>query len=239
MTEGESPSERRSNQSTFLREPCVGTREGAGEASAAVRAGRAMERRKIRHLECRGPYLGRRQHWSSRHGEDRPGSTASKNSGTYVCHIPGPGRSSGCPGYGWDRIGKARGRKPMMYGPKKSDTGIVAEKPANKAVRAVAELVEPRPVTNGNSHGQSTDRTQCREFCVPGGRADTAVQWAGPRSLPEVGAVCVSAHVRICAGGVGQPAFLPRISLGLEGRQGAAMRPRAARCRPIGGECRP
>ena len=54
----------------------------------------------------------------------------------------------------------------MMYGPKKSDTGIVAEKPANKAVRAAAELVEPRPVTNGNSRGSSTDRTQCRSLCT-------------------------------------------------------------------------
>ena len=98
MTEGESPSERRSSQSTFLREPCVGTCEGAGEASAAVRAGRVMERRKIRHLECRDSVLGRRQHRSSQYGEDRPGSTASKNSGTCVRHIPGPGRSSGRPG---------------------------------------------------------------------------------------------------------------------------------------------
>ena len=98
MTEGESPSERRSSQSTFLREPCVGTCKGAGEASAAVRAGRVMERRKIRHLECRDSVLGRRQHRSSQYGEDRPGSTASKNSGTYVRHIPGPGRSSGRPG---------------------------------------------------------------------------------------------------------------------------------------------
>ena len=46
MTEGGSPLERRSNRTTFLREPCDGTREGAGEASVAVRAGRAMERRK-------------------------------------------------------------------------------------------------------------------------------------------------------------------------------------------------
>ena len=50
----------------------------------------------------------------------------------------------------------------MMYDPKKSDTGIVAEKPANKAVRAATELAEPRPVTNGNSRGVYTDRTQCR-----------------------------------------------------------------------------
>ena len=39
MTEGGSPLKRRNNRSTFLREPCVGTREGAGEASVAVRAG--------------------------------------------------------------------------------------------------------------------------------------------------------------------------------------------------------
>ena len=38
---GASPLERRSNRTTFLREPCVGSREGAGEASVAVRMGRA------------------------------------------------------------------------------------------------------------------------------------------------------------------------------------------------------
>ena len=112
------------------------------------------------------------------------------------------------PVYGWDRIGKARGRKPMMYGPKKSDMGIVAEKPANKAVRAVAELAEPRPVTNGNSRALSTDRTRCRSSVYQA--AERIRRSSGPRSLPEVGAVCVSAHVRICAGGAGQPAFLPR-----------------------------
>ena len=120
----------------------------------------------------------------------------------------GPGRPSGCPGCGRDRIGKARYRKPMMYGPKESDTGIVAEKPANKAVRAAAELAEPRPVTNGNSRGQRTDRTQCRGTVYQA--AERIRRSSGPRSLPEVGAVCVSAHVRICAGGAGQPASLPR-----------------------------
>ena len=33
------------------------------------------------------------------------------------------------------------------------------------------------------------------------------------RQPPKVGAVCVNAHVRICAGGAGQPAFLPRSTL--------------------------
>lgn len=49
-----------------------------------------------------------------------------------------------------------------MNDPKKSDTGIVVRKPANKAVRAAAEPVERRPVTNGNPRNQSTGRTQSR-----------------------------------------------------------------------------
>ena len=69
MTGGASPPKRRSNRSTFLRKPCVGTREGAGEASAAVREGGAMERRKGSHLESRDPVEGRRQHRAGRYGE--------------------------------------------------------------------------------------------------------------------------------------------------------------------------
>jgi RNA-directed DNA polymerase len=60
----------------------------------------------------------------------------------------------------------------MMHGHEKSDSVIVAAKPANKVVRpaveqsamepAAAELVEPRTETKGNAGWQSTHRTQCR-----------------------------------------------------------------------------
>jgi RNA-directed DNA polymerase len=50
----------------------------------------------------------------------------------------------------------------MMYGREKSDPAIVAMKPANKAVSAVAELVEPRAGAEGNARKQSTRRTQSR-----------------------------------------------------------------------------
>src|SRR5215469_542541 len=50
-----------------------------------------------------------------------------------------------------------------MHGPEKSDSGIVATKPTNKAGRLVAEPVEPRPGTKGNADQQSTLRTQGRE----------------------------------------------------------------------------
>ena len=98
-----------------------------------------------------------------------------------------------------------------MYDPKKSDTGIVAMKPTNDADRSVTEPVEQRPVTNGNRQSQSTDRTQSR---VPVSQAAERIRQFVPicRQPPKVGAVCVNAHVRICAGGAGQPASLPRKS---------------------------
>src|SRR4029077_13328020 len=53
----------------------------------------------------------------------------------------------------------------MMHGREKSDSVIVAAKPANKAERSAAELVEPRAETKGNAGWQSTLRTQSRA-CV-------------------------------------------------------------------------
>ena len=49
-----------------------------------------------------------------------------------------------------------------MHDPEKSDSGIVATKPTNKARRPAAELVEPRPGTKGNADQQSTHRAQSR-----------------------------------------------------------------------------
>ena len=50
----------------------------------------------------------------------------------------------------------------MMHGHGKSDSAIVAVKPANKAERSAAEPVEPRAETKGNAGQQSTRRTQSR-----------------------------------------------------------------------------
>ncbi len=51
----------------------------------------------------------------------------------------------------------------MMNGMEKSDSAIVAVKPANKGASASAEPVEPRAEPKGNPEGQSTRRTQNRE----------------------------------------------------------------------------
>jgi hypothetical protein len=50
----------------------------------------------------------------------------------------------------------------MMHGHEKSDPAIVAMKPANKAERSAAELVERRAEAKGNARHQSMLRTLCR-----------------------------------------------------------------------------
>jgi hypothetical protein len=50
--------------------------------------------------------------------------------------------------------------KPMMHGHEKSDSAIVAVKPANNAEQSAAELAEPRAETKGNADQQSTHWTQ-------------------------------------------------------------------------------
>ena len=51
----------------------------------------------------------------------------------------------------------------MMHEPEKSDSAIVATKPANKAGQLVTELVERRAGTGRNTIQQSTCRAQNRE----------------------------------------------------------------------------
>src|SRR6201997_4733724 len=50
----------------------------------------------------------------------------------------------------------------MMHGRGKSDSAIVAAKPANNAERSTAEPVEPRTEAKGNAGQQSTRRAQSR-----------------------------------------------------------------------------
>ena len=56
----------------------------------------------------------------------------------------------------------------MMHGSEKSDPSVVAVKPANKAGQPVAERVEPRGGTKGNTDQPRTRRTQSRASVSPG-----------------------------------------------------------------------
>jgi RNA-directed DNA polymerase len=52
-----------------------------------------------------------------------------------------------------------------MNGPEKSDSPIVAVKPANEAARAAEEQAEPSGGTKENADQQTTVRTQSRKPC--------------------------------------------------------------------------
>ena len=86
----------------------------------------------------------------------------------------------------------------MMHGCEKSDPAIVAVKPANKAERSAAELVERRAGTEGNVDWQSTHWTQ-RQVRVSQalGRIRQCDCRLDPRWEPYAG----KPPVRICAGG--------------------------------------
>jgi RNA-directed DNA polymerase len=56
----------------------------------------------------------------------------------------------------------------MMHGLEKSDSAVVAMKPANNAGQPAAEWVEPRAGTKGNADPPRTRRTQSRDSVSPG-----------------------------------------------------------------------
>jgi hypothetical protein len=77
----------------------------------------------------------------------------------------------------------------MMYGPEKSDSSIVAVKPANKAGQPGAERAEPRDGTKGNTsqprtwktrYGPSTSVLAKAQPSSPDGRARRSVP---PRAM--------------------------------------------------------
>ena len=74
----------------------------------------------------------------------------------------------------------------MMHEPEKSDFGIVATKPANKAGQPAAELIERRAGTEGNAEQHSTCRAQNRESvsqALDRVRRSATICWLSPNTL--------------------------------------------------------
>jgi hypothetical protein len=86
----------------------------------------------------------------------------------------------------------------MMHGPEKSDSPIVAVKPANKAGKPEAEWVEPRGGTKGN-HAPTLHAADCvLQPACPRGKS---VYGKCCRLEPKVGAVCLNrARTDLCGG---------------------------------------
>ena len=59
-----------------------------------------------------------------------------------------------------DRSGKVCGHNPDMYANEKSDIVIVPKKGPNNIVKAIAEVLEGRPMTKGNSEKLTATCTQ-------------------------------------------------------------------------------
>ena len=133
-------------------EPCVGTREGVGEASVGEHIGQPLSRENLSNLGA--------DVFESMEGNTDGCDSASRRPtwrGPRPWHVWKLfAREPGDLGFGQRRNTAGPHRedeesKPMMHEPEKSDSAIVATKPANKAGRPGAEQVERRVGTEGNA----------------------------------------------------------------------------------------
>ena len=145
-------------------EPCAVAREGGGEASVGEHIGQPLSR--VRVLVLGADVV---EDTEGNMGGGVIASTRPTRRGLRPWHVwklfvrePGD--------LGFGRRGNTAGpyredeeSKPIMHEPEKSDSAIVATKPANKAGQPVAEQVERRAGTGGNADQQSTRRAQNRE----------------------------------------------------------------------------
>ena len=146
---GESPLKRKDQPSTFLREPCVGTREGVGEASVAVRMGRL--------LSIESSWFGSAEAviavegntgWTAKVRDGRAPRCQRTQARTYIlCRdLGGLALTPARAGASWER----RKPYPMRRKRKQSDSSIVVMKRANKEGQLSAESVERRDGTKGS-----------------------------------------------------------------------------------------
>ena len=150
------------------RSSCAATREGRSEALTGDSAGQ--------------PLSGENQLRSADAFRPAEGNTAHVAIARQSRSAPRRRRHLACADAPWSGTGISLGRpcgvvqgprregrrpKPTMNGPEKSDSPIVAVKPANEAARAAEEQVEPRGGTKRECGlQQTTVRTQSREARV-------------------------------------------------------------------------
>jgi hypothetical protein len=145
-------------------EPCVGIREGVGEASVGERIGQPLSRES---KKVSGADVVRIAEGNMDGGviaSARPTRRGRRPWHVWTLFV----RESGDLRFGQRGINVGPHRedeesKPMMHEPEKSDSAVVATKPANKAGQPVAEPVERRAGTGRNANQQSTCRAQNRE----------------------------------------------------------------------------
>ena len=101
---------------------------------------------------------------------------------------------------------------PDLYASGRSDIGIVPVNPPNKARQRAAEAGEGRPVAKGNQVSRTSSQAQYWNDGLHSGTGCDAPLHVANRYHPRQEPYGVILRVRICAGGAGQPASLPRSS---------------------------
>src|SRR5208282_6003547 len=118
---------------------------------------------------CRRLRDGGRPHGRGRERKPPPDPARSETLACADAPCAGTGRSPVWPPARaeWSASGR-REPKPMMHGGEKSDSAVVAGKPAKAAVAAATEPREPRAGAEGNAGQADTHRTQGRASVFPG-----------------------------------------------------------------------
>jgi len=146
-------------------ESCAASREGRREALTGARVGRPLSREsELRGADAASNAEGNTEGCDGASAPTAPRGQRPRHARTLSAREPGglvdrPSQSGVVCG------GKVT-PKPPMHGHEKSDSPIVAGKPANKAIPMAAEPVERRGGTKGNADRQSTPRTQSRAIGV-------------------------------------------------------------------------
>ena len=110
-----------------------------------------------------------------------------------------------------------------LHGPEESDGVIVPQNRSNNGAAAPAESGQGRAPARRNAWDEAAPRTQSRTGASSGlsrvrqrAKADRQARFTDPFRMPASPPDSrqepseVALHVRICAGGPGQPGFLPR-----------------------------
>src|SRR6516164_8330467 len=106
------------------------------------------------------------------------------------------------------RSAKAQSHTADAHAPEESDRAILSMNQPNKGERSSAEAGEKRARAKENIVQSNTDPTQCGGMSVP--RLARCARNNPSRQSSNVGAVCVEAPVRFCAGGSQRRLSLPR-----------------------------
>ncbi len=142
-------------------EPCVAIREGVREASVGEHAGQPWSHEMVYFPDADVLQYAEGNTYERVIASARRSGVVGEPGHAWTRFAREPGDlSAGQPQYRAGPHREGEEPNPMMYGREKSDSAIVAKKPANKVGTPAAERAEPRAGAEGNAGQQRTRRAQ-------------------------------------------------------------------------------